>query len=78
VDLEEIDAACQRIANGTEYLEYLRWSVSRGAENGCTIIGFDTPENAAEMQAWINANGIADRPPPESAPNQRPIRFASV
>jgi hypothetical protein len=75
VDVEEIDAVCQRIANGAEYL---RWSGSRGVENGCTVIGFDTPEKAAEMQAWINANGIADRPPPESAPNLRPLRFGRM
>jgi hypothetical protein len=70
-DSEEIEAMCKFIAKGADYL---MWSGSRGPDNGCTVIGFDTSEKAAEMQAWIDANGIADRPLPESVPNQPQLR----
>jgi hypothetical protein len=33
------------------------------------VFGFDTPEKAQAMQAWIDASGIANRPPPELPPN---------
>jgi hypothetical protein len=65
-DREEIDAAAARIAGGAEYLS---WAGARGIERGRTVIGFDTPEKARAMEAWIDASGIADRPPPEPPPN---------
>jgi hypothetical protein len=74
-DQEEIAAACERIANGGDYLT---WAGSRGQENGCTVIAFDTPEKAAEMQAWIDTSGIADRPLPESVPNLPQLRFGRM
>ena len=61
-DHEEIEAACRRIANGAEYLI---WAGSRGAELGCTVIGFDTSRKASEMQLWIDTSDIADRPVPK-------------
>jgi len=66
VDREEIDAAAARIAGGAEYLS---WAGGRGTEFGRTVFGFDTPEKARSMQAWIDALGIADRPLPEPPPN---------
>ena len=66
VDREEIDAAAARIAGGAEYL---LWAGARGIESGRTVIGFDTPEKARRMQAWIEASRIADRPLPEPPPN---------
>ena len=66
VDREEIDAAAARIAGGAEFLS---WAGGRGTEMGRTVFGFDTPEKAQAMQAWIDASGIADRPLPEPPPN---------
>jgi hypothetical protein len=66
VDREEIDAAAARIAAGAGYLS---WAGARGTEMGRTVVGFDTPEKAQAMQAWIDASGIADRPLPEPPPN---------
>jgi hypothetical protein len=65
-DREELEVACRRIANGAEYLI---WAGSRGPELGCTVIGFDISRKAVEMQVWIDASGIADRPRPQSPPD---------
>jgi hypothetical protein len=65
-DCEEIAVAAAQIACGAEHL---LWAGARGIESGRTVIGFDTPEKARAMQAWIDASGIADRPPPEPPPN---------
>jgi hypothetical protein len=66
VDREEIDATAARIAGEAEYTS---WAGGRGAEMGRTMFGFDTPEKAQAMQAWVDASGIADRPLPEPPPN---------
>jgi hypothetical protein len=58
-DDAEIEAACVRIAAGAEFISY---AGSRGEESGCKVLGFDTPEKAREMQAWIDESGIATRP----------------
>jgi len=65
-DYEEIEAICRQIANGAERLIL---AGSRGVGLGRTVIGFDTPEKAAEMQVWIDAGDTAERPLPESPPD---------
>lgn len=65
-DYKEVEATSKRIADGSEFLS---WSGSRGVEFGCTVIGFDAPEKAAAMQAWIDAENIASRPLPEPHPD---------
>lgn len=60
-DDDEIAATCARIAAGADYCSF---AGSRGSENGCKVLCFDTPEKACEMQSWIDASGIAARPLP--------------
>lgn len=62
---EELAEMCLRIADGSEHMVY---SGSRGEENGCKVVCFDTAEKARAMQTWIDASGIASRPRPEPPP----------
>ncbi|MBN9488255.1 MAG: hypothetical protein J0H44_13550 [Alphaproteobacteria bacterium] len=73
-DHAEVEAMAKRIADGAEYLQ---WSGSRGAELGCSIIGFDTIYKAAAMQAWIDAEKIAARPIPESPPDYPQLKVGN-
>lgn len=65
-DNDEVMAIQVSIASGAEYLAY---AGTRGDELCCRVFCFDTAEKAREMQAWIDASGIAQRPTPESPPN---------
>jgi len=65
-DEEELARMCKRIAHGSEHLAY---AGSRGEENGCKVVCFDTAEKARAMQVWIDVSGIASRPRPEPPPN---------
>ena len=65
-DADEIAAMKLSIANGAEYLFY---AGNQGDELYCTVFCFDSAEKAREMQAWIDASGIAQRPKPEPPPN---------
>lgn len=58
-DCDRLDAVVLSIAAGSEYL--MR-AGSRGDEVGCTVIHFDCPEKAREMQAWLDASGISTWP----------------
>jgi len=78
VDREEIDATAARIAGEAEYTS---WAGGRGAEMGRTMFGFDTPEKAQAMQAWVDEALELQKPaPPGGAeagachglPGQRP------
>jgi hypothetical protein len=62
VDNEEVEAVCLRIAAGAGYVFY---AGSRGDEQGCKVVGFDTAEKARAMQDWIDESGIASRPTPD-------------
>jgi hypothetical protein len=57
-DSEELEEMCRRIADGADHFAY---AGSRGDENGCRVLCFDTAEKARAMQAWIEASGIASR-----------------
>jgi len=72
VDAVEIEAACRRIVGEGECQSY---AGSRGTENGCTVICFDTPEKAQRMQAWIAESKIEERPLPKKAPGMAQLRF---
>ena len=61
VDWTEIEAVCVRIAAGAEFISY---AGHRGEESGCHVFGFDAPEKAREMTAWIERSNIATRPSP--------------
>jgi hypothetical protein len=61
-DVDEVEAMKLSIANGAEYLSY---AGSQGDELYCTVFCFDSAEKAREMQGWLDASGIAQRPTPE-------------
>jgi hypothetical protein len=65
-DADEIEAMKLSVANGSDYLSY---AGSHGDELYCMVFCFDSAEKAREMQAWIDASGIDQRPKPESPPN---------
>ena len=60
-DNDEVMAVMVSIAAGSEYLAY---AGTRGDELYCRVFCFDMAEKARAMQAWIDASGIASRPPP--------------
>jgi len=70
-DSEELAKMCRRIADGAEHYAY---AGTRGDENGCRVLCFDTAEKARAMQAWIEASGIAGRPRPEPPPDQPQLK----
>ena len=70
-DSEELAEMCRRIADGTDHYSY---AGTRGDENGCRVVRFDTAEKARAMQAWIEASGIANRPRPEPPPDQPQLK----
>jgi hypothetical protein len=70
-DSEELAEMCRRIADGADHSSY---AGTRGDENGCRVLCFDTPEKARALQAWIDASGIASRPRPEPPPDQPQLK----
>jgi hypothetical protein len=71
-DLEEIEVACRKAANGADYQFY---AGSRRGESGCTVICFDSVEKAQCMQEWIDKTGIAKRPLPAGATGRGLLKF---
>jgi hypothetical protein len=71
-DNDELEATLLRIADGAEYLSY---AGSRGDENDCHVICFDTAEKARAMQAWIETSGIESRPRPRPPPDFPQLKF---
>jgi len=71
VDSEEVEAACRRIAGNTEYMHWLTRVEAR--EGDWRVIGFESAEKAAEMQAWIDTHDIANRPYPKLGPTAEEV-----
>jgi len=57
-DSQELQQAADRIAGPTGWYA----TAARHPETGARLYRFATPEEAQEMQRWINASGIEDRP----------------
>lgn len=71
VDSEELEVACRRIAGNTEFG---MWSVrDEGRDGDCRVIGFETADRAAAMQAWIDESKIAERPMPKLGPSKEEL-----
>lgn len=70
-DAEAIEAECRRIAGNAEYLHWCQ--SDRGEREDVRLYAFDTPEKAAAMQAWLDANDIAKRPFPKYGPDKAEI-----
>lgn len=60
VESAELRAAADRIAGPNGWRATAGW---RG-DAGCRRYRFATPGQAEEMQVWLDASGIKDRPPP--------------